>query len=81
MTDVMNFSKEKILQSAQMFNTRLSRMKHRHQFLKLLGRDQYDEKLPNYVSPEAFYSGTDDEFVVNVCGSTVETYDNFLKTL
>ncbi|KAG5675415.1 hypothetical protein PVAND_005323 [Polypedilum vanderplanki] len=81
MFNVMNFSKEKILQYPQIFATRLSRMKNRHQFLKLLGRDQFNEKLPKYVSPEAFYSGTDEEFVTNVCDSTMETYDNFLKTL
>lgn len=77
----MNFSHDKIIQSPQLFSTRLSRMKNRHQYLKLLGRDQFDEKKPNYVSPQNFYGGTDEEFVINVCESTMETYDNFLKTL
>ena len=77
----MKFSHEKILQNPQILNTRLSRIVNRHKFLKLLNRDQFDEKLPRYVSLKDLYSGSDDEFVVKVCESTIETYDNFLKTL
>lgn len=77
----MKFSHDRILQYPQVLNTRLSRIETRHKFLKLLNRDQFDEKLPRYVSLKDLYSGTDDEFVTQVCESTIETYDNFLKTL
>lgn len=77
----MKFSHVKILKNPELLHTRLTRMRNRHKFLKLLGRDQFDEKLPRYVSAQAFYSGTDEDFVVNVCESVMETYDNFLKTL
>lgn len=77
----MKFSHDKILQNPELFSMRLSRMKNRHQFLRLLKRDQFDEKLPRYISAESFYKGTDEDFVFNVCESTIETYDNFLKTL
>lgn len=79
--NVMKLSHDKILQNPQILNTRLSRIENRHKFLKLLKRDQFDEKLPRYVSLQDIYSGTDDEFVTQVCESTIETYDNFLKTL
>ncbi|XP_070495366.1 transcription termination factor 3, mitochondrial, partial [Chironomus tepperi] len=79
--NIMKFSHDKILQNPQILNTRLSRIENRHKFLKLLKRDQFDEKLPRYVSLKDIYSGSDDEFVTQVCESTIETYDNFLKTL
>lgn len=79
--NVMKFPHEKILESPQILNTRLSKLETRFKFLKLLKRDQFDEKQPRYVSAKDIYSGTDDEFVTRVCESTIETYDNFLKTL
>lgn len=79
--NVMNFSHDKILQHPQILNSRLSRVKNRCEFLKLLGRNQFDEKQPRYVSPQALYGASDEDFVVNVCESTIEMYDNFLKTL
>ena len=79
--NVMKFSHDKILQNPQILNTRQTRIENRHKFLKLLHRDQFDEKLPRYVSLKDIYSGSDDEFVTQVCDSTIETYDNFLKTL
>lgn len=77
----MKFPHDKILKHPEILNTRLIRLRSRHQFLKLLGRDNFDEKQPRYVSPLALVSGTDEDFVVNTCESTIEMYDNFLKTL
>lgn len=79
--NVMKISHEKILQEPQILNTRIGRLENRFKFLKMLKRDQFDEKLPRYVSLKDIYSASDDEFVTNVCESTIETYDNFLKTL
>lgn len=77
----MKFSHDKILQNPQILNARLSRVKNRNEFLKLLGRNQFDEKQPRYVSPQALVASTDEDFVINICESTIEMYDNFLKTL
>jgi hypothetical protein len=77
----MKFSHAKILENPQILNQRLSRIRNRHRFLKLLGRDQFDEKLPRYVSPQAFYGTIDEDFVINTCESTMQMYDDFLKTL
>lgn len=77
----MKFSHDKILQNPQILNSRLSRIRSRHRFIKLLGRDQFDEKLPRYVSPIEFFGSSDEDFVINTCESTMEIYDNFLKTL
>jgi hypothetical protein len=77
----MKLSHDKILKHPEILNTRLSRLRSRHQFLKLLGRDNLDEKQPKYVSPLTLVSGSDEDFVLNTCESTIEMYDNFLKTL
>lgn len=77
----MKFSHDKILENPQILNQRLSRIRTRHRFLKLLGRDQFDEKLPRYVSPQSLYSTSDEDFVINICESTMQMYDDFLKTM
>jgi len=53
----------------------------RHQFLKCLGRAQYDPGKPQYVSPTALTEGSDLEFVEKVARSTIQLYNAFLKTL
>jgi len=51
----------------------------RHEFLVSIGRDQYDPKLPNYVSPEALTDGEDLEFCQNVAKCSYRLYNQFLK--
>lgn len=77
----MKLNHDKILQTPEVLFSRTQRLKERHEFLKLLGKDQYDETKPLYISPKAIVEGTDADFVLKVCDSSPETYDNFLKTL
>ncbi len=51
------------------------------QFLKLLGRAQFDPREPNYVSPPAFAVTDDVGFVRDVAKANMTDYNRFLKTL
>lgn len=77
----MKISHDKILQAPEILSTRKHRLRERHEFLKFLGKDQYDETQPGYVSFIALIGSSDKDFVLDVAKSTFETYDNFLKTL
>ncbi|CRL01140.1 CLUMA_CG014487, isoform A [Clunio marinus] len=77
----MDISHDRILQSPEILTNRLSRLKQRFQFLKLLGKAQFDETKPGYISFKMFLEGSDEDFVLKVCKSSLERYDNFLKTL
>lgn len=41
---------------------------------------QYDPSKPMYVSPRALISGTDLEFCRDIAKTSVELYNEFLKT-
>lgn len=77
----MNFSHKRILESPGILLSRRYRVKQRYEFLKYLGKDQFDKTKPGYIALSTFVEGSDKEFVLNVCKSSLETYDNFLKTL
>nr|CAG4650434.1 EOG090X0C5Y [Sida crystallina] len=57
------------------------RLRERHQFLRFLGRHQYNPKEPNYVSPLDLIRGTDAVFACNVAKSSVLEFNDFCKTL
>uniref|UniRef100_A0A8C5N0K3 Transcription termination factor 3, mitochondrial n=1 Tax=Leptobrachium leishanense TaxID=445787 RepID=A0A8C5N0K3_9ANUR len=65
----------------QVFNTKLLRLKERHQFLAFLGRAIYDPTQPNYVSLEKLASLPDDCFCEQIAKTSVEDLEHFLKTL
>ena len=77
----MGLSHQQIVQFPHVLLTRDFRMRQRHGFLKLLGRDQYDPSKPNYVSPLALVSGTDAEFCFTFAKSSLQAFNDFLKTL
>lgn len=77
----MGLSHQQIVQFPHVLLTRDFRMRQRHGFLKLLGRDQYDPSKPNYVSPLALVSGTDAEFCLTLAKSSVQAFNDFLKTM
>jgi len=79
--NVMKIPHDKILQSPEILTSRRHRLKQRHDFLRLIGKLQFDETKPGYISLKSFVEGNDKDFVLNVCKSSLETYDNFLKTL
>jgi len=54
--------------------------KPRHEFLKTLGRAQYDPKLPLYVTPLALTDGSDLEFCQQVAKCPVDLFNQFVKT-
>jgi len=63
------------------FTRRLVLLKPRHFYLKKLGRDQYDPKLPHYVPLFAFYGIEDNEFCDKYARTTVNDFNLFCKTL
>merc|ERR1719445_701013 len=54
--------------------------KSRLEFLKALGRDQFDPDYPNFISPAMLARGTDAEFCEKAAKCSEEIYDRFLKT-
>lgn len=74
-------SHAQIVQFPAILRTRECVYKPRHQFLVHLGRAQFDPKEPNYVSPKALVTGIDAVFCENVAKTTVDKYNEFLKTL
>lgn len=77
----MKIPHDQILQSPEILSSRRYRLQQRHGFLKFLGKDQYDATKPGYIPLKSLVEGTDTEFVLNICKSSPQTYDNFLKTL
>ncbi|KAG8441775.1 hypothetical protein GDO86_010813 [Hymenochirus boettgeri] len=65
----------------QIFNTKLLKIKERHQFLTYLGRAIYDPAQPNYVSLDKMVFLPDEVFCDEVAKTNVEDYEKFLKTL
>ena len=59
----------------------LPRLEARIKFLKAVGRDKFDPKQPNFVSPEALFLGDDQDFCINVAKVSVSTFNQFCKTL
>ena len=53
----------------------------RHDYLTRLGRNQYETDKPNYVSPMAFATTTDEEFAETVAKTSLEDYYKFLMTV
>lgn len=79
--NTMKISHKQILQSPEILSSRLYRLKQRFGFLKFLGKAQFDPTQPGFISFRSFVEGTDKDFVFNVAKSSLETYDDFLKTL
>ena len=52
----------------------------RHEFLKFLGKAQYDPRKPNFVPPSALLM-SDETFCKKVARVPVELYNKFLLTV
>jgi hypothetical protein len=76
----MKIPHEKILKFPEILSSRRHRLKQRVEFLKHLRKAQFDETKPNFIPFKALVSGDEKEFVINVCKSSLDSYDNFLKT-
>ncbi|XP_020808936.1 transcription termination factor 3, mitochondrial [Drosophila serrata] len=76
----MGLSHAQIIQSPELLASREFRLRERHEFLKLLGRAQYDPQKDLYISPKTIVEGNNFYFVRNVAKSDLKTFDLFLKT-
>ncbi|KAH8410759.1 hypothetical protein KR222_005556 [Zaprionus bogoriensis] len=76
----MGLSHAQILQCLEVLASREFRLRERHEFLKLLGRAQYDPQKDLYISPSDVVQGNNSHFVRNVAKSDLETFQLFLKT-
>ena len=77
----IKLSHETIVNFPKIFMCNLQKVKQRHEYLKYIGKDQYDPKKPNYVSPDALNFGRSLEFCQNVAKTTLDSFDDFIKTL
>nr|XP_027209981.1 transcription termination factor 3, mitochondrial-like [Penaeus vannamei] len=77
----MGLSHSVLVKFPKILQSREFRIKQRHQYLKTLGRAQYDPQKPNYVSPASLVEGSDLKFCSDIAKSTVHDYNLFLKTL
>ncbi|TMW47016.1 hypothetical protein DOY81_007902 [Sarcophaga bullata] len=76
----MKLSHQMILQQPEILTSREFRLRERHEFLKMLGRDQYDPEKDMYISPKALVEGNNHHFVRKIAKSDMETFELFLKT-
>ncbi|XP_050094505.1 transcription termination factor 3, mitochondrial [Anopheles aquasalis] len=77
----MKLTHEQILKNPDLLLTRDFRIKQRHEFLKFLGKTQYDPKKELYILLKSLAAGTDEQFVTEIAKSNMECYNRFLKTL
>jgi hypothetical protein len=77
----MELTNAQILEFPNLLTTRLWRLKQRHEFLKFLGRANYEPSKDLFVSPKTMIEGSDKEFVLKVANSSLSDYNVFLKTL
>ncbi|XP_039486689.1 transcription termination factor 3, mitochondrial [Drosophila santomea] len=76
----MGLPHTQIVQCPELLASREFRLRERHEFLKLLGRAQYDPQKDLYISPKTIVEGNNFYFIRNVAKSDLETFDLFLKT-
>lgn len=76
----MKLSHAMLLKQPEVLSSREFRLRERHEFLKMLGRAQYDPEKDMYISPKALVEGNNHYFVRNIAKSDIETYELFLKT-
>lgn len=76
----MGLTHKQIMQCPELLASREFRLRERHEFLKLLGRAQYDPQKDLYISPTDVVQGNNFYFVRKVAKSDLQTFDLFLKT-
>lgn len=78
--NTMGINHDRLVLEPQVLSSRLFRIKQRHEYLKYLNRAQYDPTKPNYVSLLKLISGNDSDFCLNIAKTSVEMFNNYLKT-
>ncbi|XP_050535933.1 transcription termination factor 3, mitochondrial [Daktulosphaira vitifoliae] len=79
--ETMGINHDRIVLEPKILSCRLNRIKHRHEYLKYLNKDQYNPTKPQYVSLSNIFEGTDPEFCVNIAKTSVEMFNTYLKTV
>ncbi|GFY79221.1 transcription termination factor 3, mitochondrial [Trichonephila inaurata madagascariensis] len=79
--NLMGISHEMIIKNPEIFTRRGFIIKQRHLYLVHLNLAQYDPSLPLYVSLYDLVVTTDSEFCEKCAKTSVEKYNEFLKTL
>lgn len=77
----MGLSHSQLVQFPHVLLSREFRLKQRHEYLKTIGRNQYNPLQPNYVSPSALVAGDDAEFCNTIAKTSVQDFNDFLKTM
>lgn len=77
----MGITHERIVQQPDVLYCRKHRLHERHEYLRRLGKAQYDPRQPLFVSFKQLTAGSDTEFALNVAQTTLEAYEEYLRTL
>lgn len=77
----MNISNELILRSPDILLTKTFKIKERHGYLKSIGRAQYDPNLDLYISLDAIATTNNEDFATNVVKTSLQDFENYLRTL
>lgn len=77
----MKISHDQIVKSSGILQHREHRIKQRHEFLKLIGKAQYDPTKDLYVPLIQLVEGNDAEFAMNVAKTSYKQFDTFLRQL
>lgn len=76
----IGFSHATIMKFPRILRYPYYHVQQRHEFLKSIGRDQYDPEKPNYVSLDALVMANDVVFCRKVAKCSISQYNQFLKT-
>jgi len=77
--NTIGYTHEDILVWPQVLRTRVFIIRQRHEFLKSIGRDQFDPKKENFVSLKSLVLGRDSDFCRIVAKVSVNEFNMFLK--
>jgi mTERF domain-containing protein len=79
--NTMGIPHSMMLTFPQCFRTRLFKFQQRHQYLVYLGKARYDPLKPGFVPLKRLCLTTDTEFCTEIAKTTIEDFNDFLKTL
>ncbi|KAK4325427.1 hypothetical protein Pmani_004022 [Petrolisthes manimaculis] len=79
--NTMGLTHAQLLHFPHVLLSRDFRLRQRHSFLRSIGRAQYDPTQPGYVSPQQLVSGDDVTFCSTLANTSIQHYNDFLKTM
>lgn len=77
----MGIAHDRLVHSPSILYCREHRLRERHEYLKVLGKAQYDPTRDLFVSLQQIAEGTDQEFALNVAKTAYTEYESFLRTM